>query len=206
VAHTTTHQHASTLDEAARREVAYVVTAVRRLVRSLRLGASAVEGHTGLRAAQLFTLEFVDAEPGLSLTELATRTMTDRTSAAGMIERLMDAGMVTRRAGTRDRRRTELFITAKGRRTLARAPQSPTQHLLSGIAALAATERTRLAASLEALVLAMGLGEEPAPMLFEDTPLDRNQAVTSGTPKLSTGGKVARRRTTRARPTGRGTP
>ncbi len=152
----------------ALREVAYVVSAVRRIVRNLRVGASAVEERTGLRAAQLFTLEFVSAAPGLSISELAARTMTDRTSAAGMIERLTDAGMVTRCEGARDRRRTELFITAKGRRTLARAPQSPTQQLIDGITALPTSERARLATSLRALVHAMGLTEHPAPMLFEE--------------------------------------
>lgn len=178
--HAPTHARTRSQEDRTQREVAAVVTAVRRIVRSLRVGASAVEGRTGLRAAQLFTLEFVNAAPGLSLTELATRTMTDRTSAAGMIERLMDAGMVTKREGANDRRRTELFITPKGRRTLSRAPQSPTQHLIDGIAAMAAPERTRLAASLHALVEAMGLAEHPAPMLFEQA-ADRGAVALANT-------------------------
>ncbi len=196
----TTPARAVTQDEKRLLEVAGVVTAVRRIVRSLRVGASAVEVRTGLRPAQLFTLEFVSESPGISLTELAVRTTTDRTSAAGMIERLMDAGMVTRREGTLDRRRTELFITAKGRRTLACSPQSPTQDLIDGIDAMPAAERTRLAESLQALVRAMGLTEQPAPMLFEEAPDRSAGAVPHATQATAA---VASKATRRSRPAAR---
>ncbi len=142
--------------------------ALRRIVRVLRLSSRSVEERTGLRAGQLFTLQLIAAAPGQSLTELARRTITDRTSVAGMVDRLEARGLVERRAGATDRRRTEIFATPQGRRVVARAPLAPTQQVLDGMAAMEPAELRVLARTLGALVTAMGIADEPAPMLFED--------------------------------------
>ena len=144
--------------------------ALRRIVRVLRVSARGVEERTGLRAPQLFTLRLVAEEPGLSISELARRTLTDRTSAASMVERLLARGLVQRRRGASDRRRTEIFVTARGAAMLARAPRAPTQHVLDGMAAMSGRDLRRLALGLDALVRAMGIAGEPAPMLFADAP------------------------------------
>jgi DNA-binding MarR family transcriptional regulator len=142
--------------------------ALRRIVRALRLSAGSVEAKTGLSAGQLFTLQLVGAEPGLSLTELAERTMTDRTSAAGMVDRLEARGLVERRPGAVDRRRTEVVASRRGRALLARAPEPPTQRVLAALDALDDAALDRVAAALETLVGAMRIGDEPATMLFDD--------------------------------------
>lgn len=147
---------------------AATLDALRRIVRALRLSARRVEQRTGLSAGQLFTLQLVGAEPGLSLTELAERTMTDRTSAAGMVDRLEGRGLVERRASRVDRRRTEVFASRRGRALLARAPEPPTQRVLAALDALDDASLDRLASALESLVAAMRIGDEPATMLFDD--------------------------------------
>ena len=152
----------------ATQDTTAALDALRRIVRVLRLAARGIEDRTGLRAGQLFTLQLIVASPGQSLTELARRTITDRTSAAGMVDRLEARGLVERRAGTTDRRRTEIFATAQGRRVLGRAPRAPTQQVLDGMAAMDPGELRLLARTLGALVAAMGIAGEPALMLFED--------------------------------------
>ena len=151
-----------------RHDAGAALDALRRIVRVLRVSARGVEARTGLRAAQLFTLQLVAASPGISITELARRTMTDRTSAASMVDRLLARGLVERREGVVDRRRTEIFVTARGAAVLARAPRAPTQRVLDGMAAMRARDLRQLARMLRALVGAMGIADEPAPMLFED--------------------------------------
>lgn len=158
---------------------AAALDALRRIVRALRVSARSIEDRTGLRAGQLFTLQLIAASPGQSLSELARRTITDRTSAAGMVDRLEARGLVERRAGTTDRRRTEIFATALGRRVVAGAPRAPAQQVLDGMAAMEPRELRLLARTLGALVGAMGIADEPAPMLFED-PADGATAATAG--------------------------
>jgi DNA-binding MarR family transcriptional regulator len=167
---------------------AAALDSIRRVVRALRVAAGRVEEATGLSAAQLFVLQQVAAAPGLSLTALAERTLTDRTSVAAVVERLHARGLVERARAAADRRRVEIRPTRRGARLLARAPHAPTQRVLDAMAALDDRELRRLAAGLAGLTRAMGLADEPARMLFED-----------GDERAADG--VAGRRTARARST-----
>jgi DNA-binding MarR family transcriptional regulator len=149
-------------------DAAATLDALRRIVRALRVAAGRTEEQTGLSAAQLFVLQQVAARPGLSLSELAERTHTDRTSVAAVVERLTARRLVARRPGARDRRRAEIFAAPAARPLLARAPHPPTRRLLDGVAAMNDRDLRRLALGLAALADAMGLDGGPAPMLFDD--------------------------------------
>jgi DNA-binding MarR family transcriptional regulator len=149
-------------------DAATALDALRRIVRALRVSAAAAEAETGLSAAQLFVLQQVAATPGMSLTEIAARTLTDRTSVAAVVDRLLAQGHVERRLGTADRRRAEILPTRSGTRILARAPHPPTRLLLDAIATMSDRSRQHLARGLVQLVAAMGLADADAPMLFEE--------------------------------------
>ena len=153
-----------------RPDAATALNALRRIVRELRVAAASGENETGLSAAQLFVLQQVAATPGLSLTEIAARTLTDRTSVAAVVDRLLARGIVERRVGAGDRRRSEIFATREGARLLARAPHPPTRRVLDGMLAMRERDLRQLARSLSALATAMRLDDGPAPMLFDDAP------------------------------------
>lgn len=165
----TAHAHDAQDAPARADRVAAAVDAFRRVVRVLRVAARQAE-HRGLSPAQLFVLGQIGDRPKQSLTELAARTLTDRTSVAGMVERLAGRGLVRRVAGKEDRRRVEIVLTAAGKRLLANAPESPTEHLLDGLEQLDDPVLDQLANGLGALVQAMRAGDGPATMLFEDAP------------------------------------
>lgn len=154
--------------EARRRYTATALDAVRRLVRALRLAAGGTEAATGLSAAQLFVLQAVQAAPGSSLSAVATRTLTDRTSVAAVVDRLVARGLVERRRSTTDARRVELVATAGAEPVLARAPHPPTRRLLDALATLDDRALRQLAGSLSDLISAMELDAEPTTLLFED--------------------------------------
>ena len=145
------------------------VDAIRRIVRALRLAEQSTKARSGLSAAQLFVLAQLATTPAVSLTELARRTMTDRSSAAAVVERLLEAGLVVRDRATADRRRVTVRITTAGRWALRRAPEAPTTLLLAALREMSAREREALTGGLEALATAMGVADEPAGMLFEDS-------------------------------------
>src|SRR4051812_30099256 len=72
------------------------VDAIRRILRALRLAARQTQMVAGLSAAQLFVLRALEDGEQASLSELATRTMTDRSSVASVVDRLLEAGLVVR--------------------------------------------------------------------------------------------------------------
>ncbi|MGH7638547.1 MAG: MarR family winged helix-turn-helix transcriptional regulator [Gemmatimonadaceae bacterium] len=142
-----------------------MLASIRRLDRGLRLAARDVERDTGLSAAQLFALHHLDGATPLSLNELARRTFTDRSSVSVVVDRLMDAGFVSRATDPADRRRAQVRITARGRRILERAPTAPTDLLLEGLRGLPQPVVASLHRSLTRLNDALGFSD--ADMLFE---------------------------------------
>ncbi|MEO6444903.1 MAG: MarR family transcriptional regulator [Gemmatimonadaceae bacterium] len=147
-----------------------VIRQLRCLERGLRLVSREVEGSTTISAAQLFVLEIVARQPATSLAAVAAETHTDRSSVSVVIERLVARGLVRRRVSAADRRRSEVHITAAGRRVLARAPTPPTVRLLDAVASLSAPSRQRLAEGLAQLNDALGFSTARPGLLFEESP------------------------------------
>jgi DNA-binding MarR family transcriptional regulator len=141
----------------------------RRIFRELRVSATRTQIASGLSAAQLFTLDKVASAPSSSFTELAQRTMTDRTSVRAAIRRLHEKKLVTIKSSPIDRRRTVVSITPAGRRILRKAPRTPADELLSALTSMSNAELRQLTRSLERLVQAMGITGAPATLLFDDS-------------------------------------
>jgi DNA-binding MarR family transcriptional regulator len=131
---------------------------------------------SGISAAQLFVLQQLGADAHLSLNELAERTLTDRSSVADVVDRLVAQGLVDRTIDPKDRRRALVRITASGRRMLARAPDAPTTALIGALRSLTLAERRALALSLDRLTLALDAADEPATLLFADD--EQSEAAT----------------------------
>ncbi|HTK50021.1 MAG TPA: MarR family winged helix-turn-helix transcriptional regulator [Gemmatimonadaceae bacterium] len=148
--------------------VAQSVDAIRRILRALRLAARETQVAAGLSAAQLFVLHALSDGDEASLSDLAARTLTDRSSVAAVVDRLLDAKLVVRGTAAADRRRAAITLTAAGRAVLARAPEPPGALLISALQALPERRVAALADGLTALVGAMGVSGDAAGMLFED--------------------------------------
>jgi DNA-binding MarR family transcriptional regulator len=159
---------AAAADPVRAQRISATLDCFRRVIRALRVAARYAEERSGLRPAQLFVLSQIAAAPNQSLSEIADRTMTDRTSVASMVGRLASRGLVRRVRGADDKRRVEIEVTSAGASTLRRAPSSPTQFLLDGLERLDDATLDRLARDVGALVRAIGASETPATMLFED--------------------------------------
>jgi DNA-binding MarR family transcriptional regulator len=149
-------------------DVATAVDAFRRILRALRRAARKTELTTGLSAAQTFVLNAVNSAPGCSLNDVAAMTMTDRTSVAAILDRLLEDRYVTRTQADDDRRRASLTITPRGQRAIAAAAPPPTKLLVDGLRALPAAQRAALSSGLAALTERMGIADEPAGLLFDD--------------------------------------
>lgn len=150
------------------RDIANTVDCIRQLVRGLRLAEQRTRADAGVSAAQLFVLAQLSQSSAASLSELAERTLTDRTSVAAVVERLEAARLVTTHRDTDDRRKVLVHITSQGERRLTAAPSAPTQLLIDALQRLTAAETHALCGSLRRLVAEMGLEHEPPGMLFEE--------------------------------------
>ena len=161
-----TRAAASHEDAAAAR----VMDSLRRIVRALRVATHTSERELGVSAAQLFVLRQLAIEPGQSLGALAARTRTSQSSVSEVVSRLVAHELVERTVDPRDRRRLTLTLTAAGRATLKRAPETVQERLLAGFASLDAAQREALAAGMEAWLERSGLADVPATMFFESRP------------------------------------
>ena len=157
---------------------------IRRISRGLRIAAREISPRGGQRA-QLFVLNaLIDGEE-VSLSDLAQRTMTDRTSVGAVVDRLVEGALVTKGTSEEDRRRASIRITAKGRTVLRGAPRPPTALLVEALEDLEAADLKRLERGLRALTRAMDIDGEPAGMMFEDGLADSAlRAPSSRTPRL----------------------
>jgi DNA-binding MarR family transcriptional regulator len=162
-----------------RQTVAASVDSMRRVLRALRIAARDTLATAGVSAAQLFVLgALVDTEEA-SLSELAKRTMTDRTSVTAVVDRLVRGGLVTKRTSSEDRRRASIRITPKGRTVLRGAPRPPTALLVEALERLEPADLACLERGLRALTRAMGIDGGPTDMLFEDGPADEARVQPS---------------------------
>ena len=158
-------------------ELAACIDAFRRILRELRVAARRTEKSTGLSAAQLFVLSTVAGMPGCSVNDIAARTMTDRSSAATMIDRLVDGGYLRRDQSDDDKRRASITTTSRGRTAVRKAAPAPTVLLIAGLAKLPVATRRELARGLAGLIKAMGIADQPRSMLFEDGPASARERV-----------------------------
>ena len=143
------------------------MTALRRLVRAIRIATATVQRRSGITGAQLFVLRSLVDRPGQSMGDLVAGTLTTQSTVSGVVARLVAHGLVARRAAAEDRRRAVLDPTPAGRALVREAPVAFQAHLIEGLRGLRPAARRALADGLEAWLAAAGLEAVPASMFFE---------------------------------------
>jgi DNA-binding MarR family transcriptional regulator len=158
------------VDDRATAEITAAMTAIRRIVRTLRLASRAAEKALGVSGAQLVVLQHLadaaahaDAAP--SIAELATKTATDPSSVSVVVSRLCARGLAARRVSKLDGRRAEIGITPSGRALLRRAPTPVQTRMILALSKLPASRRRETVAALEAMVNELGPDEGTEDML-----------------------------------------
>jgi DNA-binding MarR family transcriptional regulator len=107
-----------------------------------------VEKHgSDLTPVQYAALAAVSANPAIDQVTLAGLIAYDRTTITGVVDRLVQKGLVARQESSRDRRARELKITEAGRRAvrgITPAVEAAQQILLRGLTDKEAKELVRL--------------------------------------------------------------
>jgi DNA-binding MarR family transcriptional regulator len=143
------------------------MNALRRLVRALRISTVAVKRTSGISGAQLFVLRELVERPGQSLRDLVARTLTSQSSVSEVVARLVEGGLVSRRAAPDDGRRAVLSPTPAGRALLRAAPPTVQADLVDGLRRVPPRSLSALADGLEQWLAAAGLAHVPPTMFFE---------------------------------------
>jgi len=89
-----------------------------------------------LTPVQYATLSAIRTNPGIDQVTLAGLIAYDRTTITGVVDRLVQKGLLVRHASSRDRRARELQITDAGKRTLrgiTPAVEAAQQSMLRGL-------------------------------------------------------------------------
>jgi len=89
---------------------------------------AAMMAQIDLTQKQTGVLWLIGANAGVSQIALATELGMDRASMMAIVDRLEDRGLIVRERSQSDGRRQELYLTPKGRRTLAQCRTAVAKH------------------------------------------------------------------------------
>jgi DNA-binding MarR family transcriptional regulator len=145
-----------------------ILDSIRRIVRALRVSSKAAERDLGLSSAQLYVLQKLRDEKGVSVNELASLTLTHQSSVSVVVSKLVEQGYVQRRKSKEDERRSEISITIAGLALIKRAPEPIQERLIAAIESLPLNSREDLSQYLRVIVENAGISEGPAPLFFEE--------------------------------------
>lgn len=144
-----------------------VLDAVRSLVREIRLASTSQRGRE-VSAAQAFVLQTLLRAPGVRINDLADQTATDQSSVSVVVQKLVEAGFVTKERSNTDGRAFEVRLTPAGRAVAKRTPLAPQRRLVDGLKRLPAARQQALANLLEEWLQALGIFDTAPPMMLEE--------------------------------------
>jgi DNA-binding MarR family transcriptional regulator len=153
-----------------------VVTALRRIIRAIDLHSRALVNRYGLTGPQLTLLRELVGEGELAVGELAKAIHLSQATVTGILDRLVQRGLVRRRQGDRDRRRVLVHLTQEGREMLARTPPLLQEHFTAQFAKLADWEQTQILSSLQRVVAMMEATDLDATPILTTGPMDATTA------------------------------
>lgn len=128
-----------------RPEVAEVMDYFRHIFKALRISSSQFEKNLGLSAAQIFVLKKLKEEPGLSINDLAIRTVTHQSSVSVVVKKLEEQKLVSRSTSKEDSRKVIVFLTPDGDHKLQNIPRAIQEEMVETLQAMAPHKTKSLA-------------------------------------------------------------
>ncbi|MBE0615461.1 MAG: MarR family transcriptional regulator [Burkholderiales bacterium] len=100
-----------------------VLKQFRVLLRSIKRHYQWIEKECGMSGAQLWAMTEIAEAPGIKVSDLAKQLGVHLSTASNMLRRLEELSLVKRIRTGKDHRVVQLLLTAKGEKTLGRAPR-----------------------------------------------------------------------------------
>jgi DNA-binding MarR family transcriptional regulator len=129
-----------------------VVNHLRHLFKAIREYSKAMQRRAGLSSPQAWALRILEEQPGLSLGELARRMYSHPSTVCGIVDRLVERDVVSRKVNRSDRRGVVLSLTPAGRRLLKASPPPVQEGLARALEAMPAARLRLLSLTLAEIV------------------------------------------------------
>ena len=142
------------------------LVALRRILRVTEMNARGLARESDLTASQLLVLQLVAQQQKTLSSAIAKSLGFKQATVTVLVNRLEDAGLVTRRRDTEDRRRVWIELTAAGHLAWKRSPDLLQDRFSNGFDRLAAWEQAMVIAALERVAALLDAEDiEAAPVL-----------------------------------------
>lgn len=149
-----------------------MLRSLRRIIRQVSAHSRSLSSASGVTVPQMLCMraiaEIGATDPSAEVTSRAVSqsVQLSPSTVSGVMERLVQAGLVLRERSTKDRRRVHLSLTPAGEDTLSAAPNPLQERFLSRLQALPESEQAQLLEALERVVELMDAEDlEAAPIL-----------------------------------------
>lgn len=139
-----------------------ILSALRRIIREIELHSRRMKAAYGVTTHQLVCLTAIKENGPISETTLAKHAQLSSSTVVGILSRLEEKGLITRRRSLEDRRTIFVSATDKGLRLVQRAPFPLQEGLAQALQTLPELELATIALSLERVVEIM-VASEVAP-------------------------------------------
>ncbi len=143
-----------------------VLVALRRIIRATDLHSRRLGKDTGLTTPQLVVMNAIEKYGDQSLAEIGRQVSLSQATVTNILNRLEANGLVIRKRSKQDKRRVDVFLTAKGARLRASAPQPLQEEFVERFSELAGWEQHQIVAALMRVATMMDAQTlDAAPML-----------------------------------------
>lgn len=150
-----------------RQEVGEVMDCIRHIFKALRVASSQFEKTMGLSAAQIFVLKKLKTEPGLSINDLAERTVTHQSSVSVVVKKLEEQGFVRRETSPQDSRKVVVFLTPEGTEKLGGIPLTVQEEMIEALQKMPDSKTQELAKLMREFVGQAGIEVNGSAPMFD---------------------------------------
>lgn len=135
---------------------------LRILFKAIQAHSKRVEKACGLSSVRLWMLHEIGANPGITVSELATTLSIHRSTCSNMLDKLEEKSLIYRNRSKTDQRTVHLHITDVGTALLKKAPSPPQGKLSNTLGKLSQTQLSHLEVSLADLIDALHFEDDGA--------------------------------------------
>ena len=149
------------------------LVALRRILRVTELNSRRLARESELTTSQLLVLQHVSRQGGALPSEIAKAVALKQATVTVVVNKLEDAGLVTRRRDTDDRRRVWIELTDAGVAALENSPDLLQHRFVQGFENLENWEQSMIIAALERVAALLDAREVDAAPVLDVGDLDR---------------------------------
>ena len=154
--------------------MAEIVDNIRKVLQVINEQSKKVKRDTGLTGRQLRTIKTIAKSAPINVKDLAQCIYLHPTTVVGILDRLEEAGFVSRLRSNEDRRVVVINLTGKGKQLVAKSPDVIKGMLVSGLEKLPKKQLNIIDDGLAELVKMLGIEAIP-PQLILSSEMNRQE-------------------------------